>query len=157
MDTQTESSLVYRPSVALILEDPRGQVLIGERRDVPGSWQFPQGGVAETESLEEALHREVEEEILLPPHRYSIQQLKGPYRYLFEEGMARNGWCGQEQLYFHARLLTDEPPLKMNDTSKEFRALRWIAPPEFRMNWLPPMKWKVYKQVFKDFFGEDIS
>ncbi len=74
MNTQTESTLVYRPNIAFILENPVGQVLIGERRDIPGSWQFPQGGVAETESLEEALHREVEEEILLPPSR----SLKGP-------------------------------------------------------------------------------
>lgn len=157
MNTQTESSLVYRPNVAFILENPDGQVLIGERRDIPGSWQFPQGGVAETESLEEALHREVEEEILLPPYRYAVRELKGPYRYLFADGIERYGWCGQEQHYFHARLLMDQPPLKMNDTSQEFRALRWIAPREFQMKWLPPMKWNVYKQVFKDFFGESIS
>ncbi len=67
------------------------------------------------------------------------------------------GWRGQEQHYFHARLLTDQPPLKMKDTSKEFRTLRWIVPQEFQMKWIPPMKWKVYKQVFKDFFGIRIS
>ena len=160
MKIAMENSLArptYRPNVAFILENAAGQVLIGERRDIAGSWQFPQGGVHQGESLEEALYREVEEEILLPSWRYRMNQLKGPYRYQFSKGLEKKGAIGQEQHYFHALLLREELPLKMKDTSREFRALRWITPNEFQLKWLAPMKWMVYTQVFQDFFNTKIS
>ncbi len=145
--------LAYRPNVALILEDSAGQVLIGERRDAAGSWQFPQGGVHEGESLEEALHREVQEEVLLSPPCYRIRESKGPYRYQFPKGVEKFGSIGQEQYYFRAEFLKEKSLLKMEDPSEEFRVLRWIAPNEFKINWLHPMKRAVYTLIFQDFFN----
>ena len=57
----------YRPNVAVIVlsaEYPENkQVFIAERKDITGIWQFPQGGIDDGESSEEALFRELEEEI----------------------------------------------------------------------------------------------
>ena len=53
----------FRPNVAAILRRPDGRILIGERHDFPGSWQFPQGGIHGTETPEEALRRELAEEL----------------------------------------------------------------------------------------------
>ena len=55
----------YRPNVALILQRADGRILIGERLDVAGAWQFPQGGVDAGESADEALAREMGEELSL--------------------------------------------------------------------------------------------
>lgn len=151
--------LLYRSNVACILENARGQILLGERRDVAGCLQFPQGGVQNGEELENALYREVEEEVLLPACYYYIHRSKGPYHYQFPTASRHSrGWIiGQRQHYFHVLLITEEVPLKMWDTSHEFRALRWISPDEFQLKWIPPMKWEVYTQVFWDFFKRTLS
>jgi 8-oxo-dGTP pyrophosphatase MutT (NUDIX family) len=57
----------YRPNVAAIVQRHDGKILIGERSDVPGAWQFPQGGVKKSETVEQALARELKEEISLEP------------------------------------------------------------------------------------------
>lgn len=58
---------IYRPNVAIIVlsaEYPKTKdVFIAERSDLTDIWQFPQGGIDEGESPEEALFRELEEEI----------------------------------------------------------------------------------------------
>ena len=38
----------------------------------------------------------------------------------------------------------------------EFRAVRWVDPAEFEIDWLPKMKREVYRAVFQDFFSVDI-
>ncbi|ALJ56392.1 RNA pyrophosphohydrolase [Candidatus Xiphinematobacter sp. Idaho Grape] len=148
---------LYRANVALILENTDGKILIGERSDIAGSWQFPQGGVRHGESLEEALYREVEEEVLLLPYLYRIHQSKGPYHYRFPKTWRKGKIIGQRQHYFHALLLSERTSLKMGDTSGEFRSLRWIDPDEFQLKWLHPMKWEVYIRVFRDFFNMKLS
>ena len=49
----------------------RGQVFLGRRTGGRG-WQFPQGGVRAGESLEQALYRELEEEIGVDPRRVEL-------------------------------------------------------------------------------------
>src|SRR5438067_8221410 len=53
----------YRLNVAAILQNREGKILVCERADATGAWQFPQGGVDEGETLEAALARELVEEI----------------------------------------------------------------------------------------------
>ena len=58
-----------RANVAAVIADGHGRVLLCRRRDrrAEALWQFPQGGVDRGESPEQALWREVEEELALPP------------------------------------------------------------------------------------------
>ncbi len=146
----------YRPSVAAIIRDSAGRVLIGERGDTPGGWQFPQGGVEPGEAREEALARELVEEIGLEPGGYELGPCKGPYRYLFPSGRTKHGFNGQEQHYFLLSLLPSGQ-IEIARGVPEFRAVRWITPAEFQLAWLPEMKRKVYQQVFSDFFGLNLS
>ena len=136
---------------------PGGQLLICERWMVPGAWQFPQGGVDPGESLEQALFREVREEVGLEPHHYEICDRRDGYRYLYPAEVRRrklnkHGSHGQEQTYFLCRTHSDSPPVNVNQKSREFSAYRWIEPLEFDLDWLPPFKCEVYRQVFWDFF-----
>jgi 8-oxo-dGTP pyrophosphatase MutT (NUDIX family) len=39
-----------------------GRVLVGERRDYRGAWQFPQGGIEDGEEPQDAVLREIDEE-----------------------------------------------------------------------------------------------
>lgn len=143
----------YRPNVALILRRDDGRVLIGERMDLAGAWQFPQGGVDPGESAAEALAREVREELSLEPADYVVVAQRGPYRYEFPDGRTKQGCQGQEQTYFLAEFRGDEAAILVNPATIEFRAVRWIAPAEFDLAWVAPMKREVYRAVLRDFFG----
>jgi putative (di)nucleoside polyphosphate hydrolase len=144
----------YRPAVAAILQDRAGRILICERADAPGAWQFPQGGIEAGETPEAALTREVLEEISLPRTAYSIVCVRGPYRYRFAAGVTKKGFRGQAHHYFLLRLRAAKSAVNVAGLHAEFRAARWILPDEFNFAWLPPMKRRAYRRVLRDFFGK---
>lgn len=147
----------YRPNVAAIVQNGAGRILIGERADCAGSWQFPQGGLDPGESPEAGLIRELREEVSLEPRHYTVEERRGPYRYLFPAGITKRGFNGQEQHYFRLRLRVPESTVDLATEKPEFQAARWIEPAEFSLAWLPGMKHDVYRQVFLDFFGVKIA
>ena len=147
---------VYRPNVAFILRNPAGEILLGERSDRAGCWQFPQGGREPGESLIASVEREVEEELGLTPGTYRIISQRGPYRYLYPEDKKKNGFDGQEQHYILAELVQPDVVIRL-DGAKEFQQIRWISPAAFDLDWAAPMKRKVYVQVFADFFELDLE
>jgi len=57
----------YRPNVAAVILSSaypdKCEFFIAHRSDIKGAWQFPQGGIDEGESPEQALFRELQEEI----------------------------------------------------------------------------------------------
>lgn len=135
-----------------------GLLLICERWTVPGAWQFPQGGVDPGETEEEALHREVLEEIGLEARHYEVLGRRSGYRYLYPEDVRRkkvrkHGCQGQEQAYYLCRLKPGAPEVDVNQRPREFARHRWILPEEFDLDWLPGFKRDVYRQVMNDFFG----
>lgn len=147
----------FRPNVAALFVRPEGQLLVCERSTFQGAWQFPQGGVDPGESLEQALAREVQEEIgLLPEHYEVLRHLTG-YRYIYPPDVRvkkqkKHGYHGQEQTYYLCRMKANAPEVNINQKPKEFSAYRWIEPTELDLDWLPEFKREVYRQVMKDFF-----
>jgi putative (di)nucleoside polyphosphate hydrolase len=151
-----QPDVTYRLNVAAILRNGAEKILIGERADRPGAWQFPQGGVDEGETLAQALARELREEISVEPSAYKVLESKGPYFYLFGGGKLVKGFHGKEQHYFLADFTGDPGKIDVNTEHPEFRAIRWVEPGEFDIDWLPKMKREVYRAVFQDFFSIDI-
>jgi len=147
----SKSEPKYQANVAAILQNRKGQILICERLKVPGAWQFPQGGVDPGESAEQAVKRELWEEIGVEPADYRIVETRGGYRYLFSDGR-RRGHDGKLQTYFLCDFLADDSKIVVNTSHPEFRAWQWIEPRAFRTEWLPEMKLEVYSAVFRDFF-----
>lgn len=160
----------YRPNVAVLLLKPNGKILVCERLRVKGAWQFPQGGVDQGETLEEALKREVQEEVGIAPDAYRIEEMRGGYRYLYPAEIFNKRktkkdpssgeykvFDGQEQTYFRCVLHSEEVELDLDGKPKEFRSAQWINPEEFRLDWLPPFKRKVYSKVLQDFFNVEIA
>jgi putative (di)nucleoside polyphosphate hydrolase len=145
----------FRPNVAGILERPGdGRIFVGERLDVPGAWQFPQGGIDKGESEEEAFRREMEEEVGLGPSCYEIVEKRDGYRYKFPKGKMKWGkYRGQKQTYFRCQLIADESAIRLDSHHQEFGDFRWILPAEFDLDWLPEFKREVYAAVLHDFFG----
>lgn len=146
----------YRANVAAILRNSEREILVCERLNVAGAWQFPQGGVDDGETPEQALVRELWEEIGVPPQQVVILSKGGPYRYLYGNGRLKKGYHGKEQLYFLCDFLASKDQINVWTEHPEFQAFRWIQPQEFRIEWLPEMKREVYRTVFEDFFGVKI-
>jgi putative (di)nucleoside polyphosphate hydrolase len=158
---QIASMLRYRPNVAAVVVNPVGSLLICERATIPGAWQFPQGGVDPGETLEQALFREVQEEVGLEPRHYDVIARREGYRYLYPQQVRnkkirKHGGHGQEQTYFLCHLKPGAPPINVNQKPQEFRAYRWIPPQEFDLDWLPDFKRDVYREVMRDFFEIDL-
>jgi len=145
----------YRPNVALILRNAAGEILVCERSDWPGCWQFPQGGVKKSETIDEALVREVQEELGLGPKEYRVLTSKGPYRYLFANGRKKDGCDGQEQQYFLAELVPGAV-INLDGDDPEFRDARWLPPADYNLDWVAPMKREVYARIFRDFFSVEL-
>jgi putative (di)nucleoside polyphosphate hydrolase len=109
---------------------------MGERIEAEGVWQFPQGGVEDGESREEAMWRELTEELgLHRPRRVCNLLSVGPtMRYDFpihaEWTLARH-YRGQEQTLFlidyHG---PDDALVPARVARPEFRRICWVTPTE---------------------------
>jgi putative (di)nucleoside polyphosphate hydrolase len=151
-----DTEIKLKTNVAAILRNVKGEILVCERLGMDGAWQFPQGGIDEGETAEEALQRELREEVGVKPGDYTIVESRGPYRYLFGEGRKKRGHHGKEQTYFLCDYHKPDDSIDVQTDAPEFQRYRWVAPAEFRLAWLPPMKHEVYRAVFADFFGQKI-
>ena len=96
----------YRPNVGIVICNRRGQLLWAKRIG-QSAWQFPQGGINEDETIEQALFRELEEEVGLSGKDVSVlhqttEWLHMTYRRiifvttrtLFALAKNRNGFAG---------------------------------------------------------------
>jgi putative (di)nucleoside polyphosphate hydrolase len=119
----------YRDCVVAVIRNQEGLVLAGERADAKDAWQLPQGGVDEGESADQALFRELREEI--GTDRFKVlRKLPQMIRYEFpadlDSGPARK-YCGQQQTWYLLEFLPDgKPKLELSDG--EFQDIRWMKP-----------------------------
>jgi putative (di)nucleoside polyphosphate hydrolase len=120
----------YRPNVGIILCNAKNEVFWGKRiRE--HSWQFPQGGIKRGESPEDAMYRELHEEVgLLPEHVRILGRTKGWLRYEVPTHWIKREWRGsykgQKQIWFLLRLVGRDNDVSLRATSKpEFDAWRW--------------------------------
>ena len=98
----------YRPNVGIILCNAKNEVFWGKRIK-EHSWQFPQGGIKAGESPEQAMFRELEEEVgLQPQHVKIIGRTRDWLRYDVPQNWVRREWRGsykgQKQIWFLLRL-----------------------------------------------------
>ncbi len=149
----SETEIHYKANVAGILRDGRGNILIAERLGVRDGWQFPQGGIDAGETAEQALFRELWEEIGVEARHIAVVDCKGPYRYLYGNGRIKKGYHGKEQMYFLCDYSGPADGIRVETRHPEFQDYRWIVPSEFRLAWLPEMKREVYRAVLAAFFG----
>jgi putative (di)nucleoside polyphosphate hydrolase len=120
----------YRPNVGIILCNAKNEVFWGKRiRE--HSWQFPQGGIKRGETPEDAMYRELYEEVgLLPEHVRILGRTKGWLRYEVPTHWIKREWRGsykgQKQIWFLLRLVGRDNDVSLRATKKpEFDAWRW--------------------------------
>ncbi len=120
----------YRPNVGIVLCDGRNEVFWGKRVR-QNSWQFPQGGIKSGESPEQAMFRELQEEVgLMPEHVRILGRTRDWLRYDVPREWVRREWRGhyrgQKQIWFLLRLVGRECDVSLRASSHpEFDAWRW--------------------------------
>lgn len=121
----------FRANVGIIVCDMRGLLLMGGRIG-QNAWQFPQGGIQSGESDEQAMFRELHEEIGLTPQDVDVLGCTRDWlRYRLPEQYIRNNvhplCIGQKQRWYLLRLRSDDDPhFRFDHTSEpEFDEWRW--------------------------------
>jgi putative (di)nucleoside polyphosphate hydrolase len=118
----------YRPNVGIILVNSRNEVFWGKRiRE--HAWQFPQGGIKRGESPEQAMFRELNEEVgLMPEHVRIIARTRDWLRYEVPEHWVRREWRGhyRGQIWFLLRMVGRDTDVRLRASEHpEFDAWRW--------------------------------
>lgn len=120
----------YRPNVGIVLCNNRNEVFWGKRvRE--HSWQFPQGGINPGETPEEAMFRELTEEVgLLPQHVRILGRTRDWLRYDVPQHWVRREWRGsyrgQKQIWFLLKMVGRDCDVSLRaSTRPEFDAWRW--------------------------------
>ncbi len=121
----------YRANVGIILSNRTGDVLWARRSGQDG-WQFPQGGIDADETAEQAMYRELWEEVgLKKKDVHILASTESWLRYKIPRRMVRKNnqlpCIGQKQKWFLLRFFGGENRLKLNVSSKpEFDEWKWV-------------------------------
>jgi putative (di)nucleoside polyphosphate hydrolase len=121
----------FRANVGIVLIRDDRQVFLGGRTGGRG-WQFPQGGVRQGEAPEEALFRELKEEIGLEREDVSLlASTRSWLRYrLPKQYVRRNSHppcIGQKQRWFLLRFIGSEDRFRFDSTGEpEFESWQWV-------------------------------
>ena len=141
---------LYRPCVGIALFNSSGKVFIGERIDTPGAWQMPQGGIDGDETVEQAVFRELYEEI--GSNKAEIVKIADEkIRYDLPDDLRNRLWNGvykgQEQTWVAARFLGEDSDINIrNHEPPEFRNWRWTDL-DNTIDLIVPFKRPAYKKV----------
>lgn len=138
-----------------MLANGEGRLLWARRVGGRDAWQFPQGGINAGESAEEALFRELREEVGLDPEAVQILgATRGWLRYRLPKRFIRRGnkpvCIGQKQRWFLLRMLAGDEAVRLDLNDKpEFDHWQWVS------YWYPldqvvSFKREVYRRALKE-------
>jgi len=144
----------FRPNVGIILANQKNEVLWA-RRVGQDSWQFPQGGIKPHETPEEALYRELYEEVgLLEQDVNVLACTDGWLRYRLPKRLIRHNsqpvCIGQKQKWFLLRMIGEDSRVSVDQgETPEFDGWEWVS------YWYPlgqvvSFKREVYRRALKD-------
>ena len=121
----------FRANVGIILSNEEGKLLLAGRIGSKG-WQFPQGGMQQGESAEEAMFRELHEEVgLLEADVEVLGSTNDWLRYRLPKKYVRHHskplCIGQKQRWFILRLVGPDDCVRVDRSeTPEFDRWRWV-------------------------------
>ena len=122
---------LYRPNVAMIIVSnnypQKKEIFIAQRNDLLDIWQFPQGGIDKGEEVEEALFRELEEEIGTKKAKI-VAEYPEWISYDFPEKIAKKmkPYKGQTQRYYLLKL-KKSAVIKLDTKHPEFIDYKFVS------------------------------
>lgn len=159
--TSSDSS-AFRLGVGIMLVNAGKKVFVGRRIDqtrqkendiVSKVWQMPQGGIDSGEHLEEALWREMDEEIGCSKGEI-IAESKEWYSYDLPLDLQIRLWGGrfqgQKQKWFLVKFLGEEKDINLNTHYPEFSSWKWVDCDEL-IDIIVPFKKELYEKIVGEF------
>lgn len=122
----------YRPNVAMIVINNDNKVLICRRRNTQ-TWQFPQGGIDPNENIQEAMYRELHEEVGLSKEDVNIiGKSKKTITYdipiTLRSKVLGGKFKGQDQKWFLLKTIKDDIKINLNNEMiPEFEEFEWVS------------------------------
>lgn len=150
---------LYRPNVAMIIVSnnypEKKEIFIAQRNDLKGVWQFPQGGIDKGEDVQEALFRELEEEIGTDKAKI-IGEYPEWISYDFPEKVSKKmkPYTGQTQRYFLLKL-KKSAVINLATKHPEFDKYKFVSVDEV-LGITAHFKKPVYEKVIKYFTKEGL-
>ena len=145
----------YRRCVGMMILNHKDEILVGRRLDHPsGYWQMPQGGIDKDEIAEEAVWREMMEEIGTN-NANLIHKSSQWLNYEIPEDTLRtlpwgNIYVGQTQQWFVFRYTGNNSDINVATENPEFSEWKWINCKELITNAVP-FKRNLYKKILEEF------
>jgi putative (di)nucleoside polyphosphate hydrolase len=131
-----------RDNVAAIIINKDKKVLMCEHIWIDDAWQLPQGGVENGESVEEALIRELEEEIGTKNLKI-VDKMQEKLTYKFPYYLKNKyDFDGNEQTYFLLYFYGNDKEIRFDNQEKpEFKSFEWVEYSE------PPLRVIYFKKI----------
>jgi putative (di)nucleoside polyphosphate hydrolase len=120
----------YRPNVASVIINEDNKILWAKRVN-EDNWQFPQGGIQKGETPEQAMYREVYEEVGLKKNSFEILGRSADWlKYDVPEKFVKTYWQGrykgQKQIWFLLKFIGSDDLINLNlHDSPEFDDWKW--------------------------------
>ncbi len=145
-----DTSLPYRKNVAAFILNNEGKILNCKRADQYKDWQLPQGGIDPGETPEQAIRRELKEEVGLERVVF-LGHLEEAIRYDWPPELHNRGFAGQEQYFFMLRAPLGWKPNFILHHEKEFEEAAWDVTSEFLRKVEPTFRGTSYKKAVLEF------
>ncbi|MPQ76170.1 RNA pyrophosphohydrolase [Hydrogenovibrio sp. JE_KL2] len=135
----------YRQNVGIIIVNKEGKLFWGKRVN-QDAWQFPQGGVCVHETPQQAVFRELKEEVGLDPSDVRILgRTKDWISYDLPKHLIRHYshpvCIGQKQIWFLLGMVGEEAKINLDcHETPEFEGWQWVE------YWLPVQNVVDFKQ-----------
>ena len=148
---------LYRPNVGMIIVSnnypQKKEIFIAQRNDLSDIWQFPQGGIDEGEEVQEAMFRELEEEIGTDKVKI-IAEYPEWISYDFPPKIAKKmkPYKGQKQRYFLVKL-KKSAKINLDTQHPEFSDYKFVGVDKV-LGLSASFKQAVYETVIKHFKNE---
>ena len=148
----------YRANVGIVLMNQHKELFFAKRRYQSG-WQFPQGGIKLGETPENAMYRELLEEIGLTENDTELlsesshwYEYKIPKKHLRKSKQGKPFVIGQKQKWFLLKLMGSDETISLTYNSKfqEFDSWKWVDP-AIPARQVIGFKQKVYDLVLNEF------
>ena len=145
----------YRKCVGMMILNSNKEILVGRRLDHPsGYWQMPQGGIDDDENPEEAVWREMMEEI--GTNKAGLIKISNQWiNYdIPSETLKTLPWghkyIGQTQKWFAFDFLGEDSDINVGTDNPEFSEWKWSRM-DLIVDSIVPFKRNVYSIILEEF------